>query len=344
MTSHRRPRSPGRARISALTAAATTVAATTVALSAVAAQSAQGAPPPTAAQLKAQIDRQNQEADQEIQQYDATQSRQQALQKQVAVLQDQVARQQALVSAKSAVLGQVAAAQYRDGSIDPSVQLMLSSDPTEYLNRASTLSQLTDSQAAVLAQLLSEQRTLSRERADAGDKLAALDAATRQLAKEKASVQRKLAAAKAQLAALTTAQRSAVARLRGDGGNAAYHPASAGSGVGGRAFAAAETRLNDPYIWNHTGPDSFDCSGLTQWAYKQAGLSIGRTTYDQINSGTPVTSTADLQIGDLVFFNGNTHVGLYAGGGYVLHAPHSGTVVKFEKMSYIGTIYAMRHI
>ncbi len=340
MPSHRRPRSPGRTRMSALTAAA----ATTVALSAVAAQSAQGTPTPTTAQLKAQIDEQNQESDKAVQQYDATQSRQQALQKQVNTLQDQVARQQALVSAKSAVLGQVAAAQYRGGSIDPSVQLMLSANPTEYLNQASTMSQLTDSQAALLDQLQSEQRTLARERAEAEGELKALDATTRRLAAAKASVQHKLAVSRATLASLTAAQRTAVTGPQDDDGSSAYHPASGGSGVGGRAFAAAMTRRGDAYVWNHTGPDTFDCSGLTQWAYKQAGLSIGRTTYDQIHSGTPVTSTADLQIGDLVFFNNNTHVGLYAGGGYILHAPHSGTVVKLEKMSEIGTIYAMRHI
>ncbi|MHA6757652.1 C40 family peptidase [Streptacidiphilus sp. PAMC 29251] len=344
MASHRRLKSPGRARMGALTAAA----ATTVALGAVATQSAQAAPTQTAAQLKAQIDQQNQEADQAVEQYDAAQAQQQALQKQVNLLQDQVARQQALVSAKSVALGQVASAQYRSGSIDPSVQLMLSADPTEYLNQASTMSQVTVSQAALLEQLQGEQQTLDREKAEAGGKLKALDATGRQLAAAKASVQQKLAASKARLASLTTAQRAAVTKLENagssNGSGSTYHPTSAGTGVGGRAFAAAETRLGDPYVWSHTGPDTFDCSGLTQWAYKQAGLSIGRTTYDQIHSGTAVTSTADLQIGDLVFFNNNTHVGLYAGGGYILHAPHSGTVVKIEKMSYIGTIYAMRHI
>jgi cell wall-associated NlpC family hydrolase len=99
-----------------------------------------------------------------------------------------------------------------------------------------------------------------------------------------------------------------------------------------------------PYVYGATGPDSFDCSGLTQWAYAQAGVSLGRTTYDQINDGTPVASTADLQVGDLVFFNSDSHVGIYAGNGMVLHAPHTGTVVKYERMDWIGSIYAMRHI
>ncbi|WP_042458663.1 C40 family peptidase, partial [Streptacidiphilus jiangxiensis] len=118
----------------------------------------------------------------------------------------------------------------------------------------------------------------------------------------------------------------------------------AGDSVEAAAFAAAQTRLGLPYVYGATGPDSFDCSGLMQWAYAQAGVSLGRTTYDQINDGTPVNSTADLQVGDLIFFNNDSHVGMYAGNGMVLHAPHTGTVVKYERLDWIGSIYAMRHL
>jgi peptidoglycan DL-endopeptidase CwlO len=344
VASHRRPKNPSRARISVLTAAA----AGTVVLTAGAAQSAQAAPTQTTAQLKAQIDKLNQSSDAAVQKYDAAKSQQQTLQQQVSTLQDQVARQQASVSAKAAILGAVASAQYRSGSIDPSVQLMLSANPTQYLNQASTMSQVTDSQAALLGQLRSEQKTLDREKSDAEGKLQQLDATSKQLAASKADVQRKLAAAKAKLASLTAAQRAAVTRAENGGSSSgsSYHPGSvkAGSAAEAVAFAAAQTKLNDPYVWGATGPNSFDCSGLMQWAYAQAGVAIGRTTYDQINAGTPVASTADLQVGDLVFFNNDTHVGMYAGGGMILHAPHTGTVVKFEAMSEIGSIYAMRHL
>ncbi len=337
MASHRRPKSPTRARITVLTAAA----ATTVALTATATQSAQAAPKQTTAQLKSQINKLNQDADTAVQKYDAAKSQQQTLQKQVTTLQDQVARQQASVTAKSAVLGQVASAEYRSGSIDPSVQLMLSANPTEYLNQASTMGQVTDSQAALLDQLRSDQKTLDREKADAEGKLKQLDATSKQLSSSKADVQKKLAAAKAKLASLTASQRVAV-----NGASVSYNPGSskAGSAAEATAFAAAQTKLGDPYVYGATGPNSWDCSGLMQWAYAQAGIAIGRTTYDQVDVGTPVASTADLQIGDLVFFNGDSHVGMYAGGGNILHAPHTGTVVKYEKMSEIGSIYAMRHL
>ncbi|MFE5786849.1 C40 family peptidase [Rhodococcus erythropolis] len=99
------------------------------------------------------------------------------------------------------------------------------------------------------------------------------------------------------------------------------------SSDGGRALAAAESKISAPYVWGATGPDSFDCSGLVQWAYAQAGVSIPRTTYDQAVGGAPI-SRDDLQPGDVVLYYGGEHVGIYAGGGEVLHAPTSGESVK----------------
>ncbi|MYX46683.1 hypothetical protein GTW59_37445, partial [Streptomyces sp. SID89] len=91
------------------------------------------------------------------------------------------------------------------------------------------------------------------------------------------------------------------------------------------------------YQWSHAGPSTFDCSGLTSWAYAQANVSIPRTSEAQATIGTRIYSQSQLQVGDLVFFfNDIHHVGLYAGNGQVLHAPRSGTVVRYESMSTIG--------
>jgi peptidoglycan DL-endopeptidase CwlO len=93
-----------------------------------------------------------------------------------------------------------------------------------------------------------------------------------------------------------------------------------------------------PYVWGATGPDSFDCSGLTQWAYAPAGISLPRTTYAQASVGTRL-SPGQLQPGDLVFFFGDLHhVGLYAGNNMVLHAPHTGADVRYESISTIGPV------
>lgn len=92
-------------------------------------------------------------------------------------------------------------------------------------------------------------------------------------------------------------------------------------------LSEAYKHLGKPYVWGAKGPDSFDCSGFTSYVYRMAaGIEIGGTTYSQINSGIEV-SYSDLQPGDLVFPHSG-HVGIYVGGGQMIHAPHTGDVVK----------------
>jgi len=101
---------------------------------------------------------------------------------------------------------------------------------------------------------------------------------------------------------------------------------------GGRALRAAETQVGVPYVWAGETPGSgFDCSGLAQWAWSQVGVSIPRTTYDQVNRPVAVT-LAQIQPGDLVFYWGSGHVALYAGNGLVLHAPNAGNVVRYDDL------------
>ncbi|KAF0959679.1 MULTISPECIES: C40 family peptidase [unclassified Rhodococcus (in: high G+C Gram-positive bacteria)] len=111
---------------------------------------------------------------------------------------------------------------------------------------------------------------------------------------------------------------------------------------GSQALAAAESKIGSPYVWGATGPNSFDCSGLVQWAYKQAGISVPRTTYDQLNGGSPV-GKGNLQPGDLVLFNGAEHVGLYAGNGTVVHAPTAGQPVKQSPLDSMPFYAARRY-
>lgn len=100
----------------------------------------------------------------------------------------------------------------------------------------------------------------------------------------------------------------------------------------GQAVAnAAQSKVGSPYVWGATGPSSFDCSGLVQWAHKQAGVSVPRVSYDQVGGGTPV-SKGNLQPGDVVGFYDNEHVGIYIGGGKVVHAPTEGENVKVSSV------------
>ncbi|MER6348827.1 NlpC/P60 family protein [Streptomyces sp. NPDC001595] len=103
-----------------------------------------------------------------------------------------------------------------------------------------------------------------------------------------------------------------------------------------KALAFSRAQIGKPYVWGATGPDSYDCSGLTQAAWKAAGVTLPRTTYDQVNAGTTV-SVAAAQPGDLVFFYDDiTHVGIYIGNGMMIHAPKPGAYVREESIYYDG--------
>ena len=103
-----------------------------------------------------------------------------------------------------------------------------------------------------------------------------------------------------------------------------------------KALAFARSQIGKPYVWGATGPDSYDCSGLTQGAWKAAGVDIPRVTYDQVNAGTTVP-LSNAQPGDLVFFYDDvTHVGIYIGNGMMIHAPKPGAYVREESIYYDG--------
>ncbi|WP_370115373.1 NlpC/P60 family protein [Streptacidiphilus sp. MAP12-33] len=314
------------------------VAATSVGL---ATQSAQAAPQPTTAQLKSQLDQLNNASDQAVAAYDQAQAQQQALQHKVSILEDEIAREQAKANTLLDSVGAIAQSQYMTGAVDPTVQLILTSDPSEFLQKASSMNQLSGNEAAQLSLLRTQEDLLSREKAEAEQELQALQAVTQHAAALKAAAAAKVKATQQLLNSMTPSQRT---QLTGGTGSNLHPHGTAGDSIEMAAFAAAKTRIGDPYNWGSKGPNEFDCSGLMQWAYAQAGYSLGPDTYAQMAEGTPVASVADLQIGDLVFFNGGQHVGMWAGGGIILHAPHTGAYVRMESITTVGTIYMMRHI
>lgn len=103
------------------------------------------------------------------------------------------------------------------------------------------------------------------------------------------------------------------------------------NGRAGIAVRAALSRLGRPYVWGATGPNQFDCSGLTQWSYAQAGMHLDRTTYQQIHAGIPV-ARGDVRPGDLVFPS-TSHVQLAIGHNLVVEAPHAGAAVRISPLS-----------
>ena len=215
---------------------------------------------------------------------------------------------------------------------------------------ATAESKLLAQQADAAAQkraMAANQVAVNREYAAARQVLAQADASVKALIAQKQAAEaaeaqalaaRALAEARARRAAAAAA--AAVTHTTGSGSfsggvSRAVHVSASGD-TGERAVQYALSRLGCPYVWAAAGPRTFDCSGLTMWAYRQAGVSLPHYSRAQYTSGRHV-SRSDLQPGDLVFFGSPIHhVGMYIGGGNFVEAPYSGADVRVSRLSSRG--------
>jgi peptidoglycan DL-endopeptidase CwlO len=203
-----------------------------------------------------------------------------------------------------------------------------------------------------------EQAALVRQRAAARDSLASqLSHQQRLLSSIKNQITQLVAQARARALASAAAAR---ARYNAAASAAALQTANTAVGATastpdatvappsqyGGVVGIAMRYLGTPYVWGGASPGGFDCSGLVAYVYSQVGVSLPHYTGAQWNVGVPV-SRSDLQPGDLVFFDGLGHVGIYIGGGQFIHAPHTGDVVKISSLGeswYASTYVGARRI
>ncbi|MFJ2029244.1 C40 family peptidase [Streptosporangium sp. NPDC087985] len=99
-----------------------------------------------------------------------------------------------------------------------------------------------------------------------------------------------------------------------------------------KAVSVARKQIGDPYRWGASGPGAFDCSGLVQYAWRKAGVSLPRITYSQYRAVRKKVSWSNLRPGDLMFFYGKGHVGMYVGKGRMVHSPSSGKTVRIAEL------------
>ncbi|WP_413808915.1 NlpC/P60 family protein [Streptomyces sp. OE57] len=285
----------------------------------------------TPAQVKAKVDEYQREAEEATEKYNGAREKADKARRTLEALRDQAARRTTRLNTARNALGAFATAQYRSGTIAPALQLALSSSPDQYLQRASLAERAGSRQAALIATIGRQERKLRQVRGEAADRLAALRASRTAAAHHKRTVQEKLAAADRLLGRLTLEQRQRLLAARG--GDKAADSLAPATGRAARAVSYAYAALGKPYVWGATGPHGYDCSGLTQAAWRAAGVALPRTTYTQINAGQRVTRD-QLAPGDLVFFySGVSHVGLYIGGGRMIHAPRPGAPVRLASVA-----------
>ncbi|WP_203606794.1 C40 family peptidase [Streptomyces sp. SID11385] len=214
----------------------------------------------------------------------------------------------------------------------------------ESLNQLTTAQQdLRTSKTEVQGKLTQARELLTRLTAQEKARLAELErrkeAEAKKKAQEEAARQKKKAEAE-QAAAAEAAKKEPAATDSGSAtstGTGTSTGAASGSytAKAEKAIAFARAQMGKPYVWGATGPGSYDCSGLTQAAWKAAGIDLPRTTWDQVEVGTRV-SVDDAVPGDLVFFYDDiSHVGLYIGNGEMIHAPKPGASVRVESIYYM---------
>ncbi|MEW2551836.1 NlpC/P60 family protein [Streptomyces zhihengii] len=349
MAAHRKPhRSPHRKPQRNPLAGPAARTAATLALAGAAAGAAGGLahaePHLTPAQIKARVDALYQQAEAATEKYNGAKERSDTAREALDALRDRAARSTEQLSASRAALGSFATAQYRAGGMDPGLRLALTSSPDAYLEQAALAERVGDRQARAVADVRRRIAGIAGLRAEGDKRVAELEERRRELLRHKSTVRDRLAAAERLLARLTAEQRAAYERgtaepARADRSGRDGGPAAAPGSRAAQAVAYAYGALGKPYVWGATGPGSYDCSGLTQAAWKAAGVSLPRTTYTQIDAGRRVPRS-QLAHGDLVFFySGVTHVGLYIGDGRMIHAPRPGAPVRIapiDEMPFAG--------
>jgi cell wall-associated NlpC family hydrolase len=222
-----------------------------------------------------------------------------------------------------------------NGNVDPTLQLITSSNPQIVVGRASIMQQLEAEKGAQVSALATAENTAHR---------------ARQTAQQQARVVSRLVQ---QIQVKANAIRAKIARLNG----AAYQQAlvifrttgqypviniPGGNTVGEQALRYALSRRGAPYVWGAAGPSAFDCSGLVMWAYQQAGIHLDHYTGLQWNEGEHI-SRSQLQPGDLVFFFSDiSHVGLYIGGGLMVDAATFGVPVQVHPVFWGAFVGAVR--
>ena len=216
--------------------------------------------------------------------------------------------------------------QYQGDNLSALGQVIVSNNPGDFLGELSTMSSYNDLQTQLYTRYTTQAKALDLRTEATRKRLAQITDLQKQMAKDKKAVDSRLADAKALLGKLQADQRAAMAPSR----SAPRFPAVAASGRAAAAVAFAKAQVGKPYVYGAAGPNAYDCSGLTMASWAQAGVGLPHSSSAQYSSG-PHVSASQLQPGDLVFYyQPISHVGMYIGGGMIVHAANPSTGVTIS--------------
>ena len=294
----------------------------------------------TLAQVQAQVNRLEEEATTAAEGAQEAKVKLASLTRSLAGIQAQAAVQGKTVDAISKTLGAIAVNQYKSGSLSQSLELLFSSDPALYLSSAGSLEAITRRKSTQLRKFQSAEQALNATSLTVSDRLAQVKVLQAKLAERSALAQRKLAQAELLLSKLKKEDRERLAKLAAEQEDAdqasSLAAAKSAAGVSGRSGIAlkyALAQIGDRYVFGAAGLTTWDCSGLTMRAFQAAGVSLPHSSAAQSRMGKSIPF-GQKKPGDLLFFGRPvSHVGIYLGGGRMVHAPRSGSRVKVAESS-----------
>ena len=229
-------------------------------------------------------------------------------------------------------------AQSVESQLSATQQLILADSPDEFLNKLAAQEALSDQKGDMLAHFSTVAKKLALREKQVKKQFASVAADQKQAAKEDHTVDANVADAKDLLSHLQAERRE---RLSEPSRSAVRTTSAPVSGAAGVAVSYALDQVGDAYVYGATGPDAWDCSGLTMGAWGAAGVSLPHSSSEQMSYGTPVSSD-ELEPGDLVFYyQPVSHVGIYIGNGTIVNAanPDSGvTTAPVFSMPYSGAV------
>jgi peptidoglycan DL-endopeptidase CwlO len=311
------------------------------------------APAPTIAAVRARVTALHAQAEAATERYDGLREEMAQLDVRLAGARSRLVQGETSVVLARREFARWAAETYKGGDL-ATLSLFLSDDPDLYLRGNGTIVSMADRRAQALESLLRERRGVVAAGTDVEEQQQRLVNTSRELERTRRDIEAQLARAERELSRLTGGQRATLAAedegrdRSGLAGAGVRLPASgrptcddvpkpSTDARAGKVIAYACAQLGDPYQYAASGPDRFDCSGLTMMAWKQAGVSLPHNAAQQAKLGTTV-ARADLRPGDLVFFfRPIGHNGIYLGNGLMIHAPRTGDRVKIAPVSGIGS-------
>lgn len=309
---------------------------------------ASAAPKPTISQVQAKVNALQSKFDNAVQQYDQVMQQLNAAKARLTQVNKKVAHDQDMFKGAKAKVVQIAASAYENSASTSLAGLLTTNNPSTVLSQASMLMQLTAGRNSQTQEYLSAAQQLAsvqqvQQRTEYG--IAQLAG---QRKHQRNQIGHLLHQQKAILDTLTAQQQQQVTSggvggggggTGGTGGGGGGHTPGPASGAAAKAVAFAKAQLGCAYVYGATGPcaQGFDCSGLQQAAWGYAGVSIPRTTYEQW-AALPHIPLSQIQIGDLLYYNGEGHVAMYVGGGMIIDAPTQG--IPVEEISMQTSWYA----